>query len=168
MEKAPGPFDHDETSRNSHFSPYQNNGVQYKYYFTRPLLIKYMGSTSNDHIRWYPLIIFIHSWSWDWVYNLKLGTKQMSQNVTYSNVFDRKPTSTPYMSNDSSNNMLFYLRIHISNQQWKSEDLTPYGCESFVYICTWSNNIDISSRDSWSTELWNKCYMLYESYRPFD
>ena len=76
--------------------------------------------------------------------------------------------STPYMPNDSSNNMLFYLRIHISNQQWKSEDLTPYGCESFVYICTWSNNIDISSRDSWSTELWNKCYMLYESYRPFD
>ncbi len=32
MEEDPGPFDHDETSRNSHFSQYQNNGVQYKFY----------------------------------------------------------------------------------------------------------------------------------------
>ena len=170
MFKAPGPFDHDETSQNSYFSPYQNNGVKLKHYFKRPILIKYMSSTSNDHIRWYPLIIFIHSWSWDWVKNLKFLTRCLRAVKIYHtlNVSHCYPTSTQYMPIYSSINILNYLRIHISNQLWKSEDLTQHGYERFVYICTWSNYIDISSRHFYFTLLWNKCYTLYESYRPFD
>ena len=52
------------------------------------------------------------------------------------------PNSTPAMRDYEIleiilfNNMLNYVKIHVSNQLWKSEDLTQHGYERFVYICT--------------------------------
>ena len=68
MFKAPGPFDHDETSQNSYFSPYQNNGVKLKHYFKRPILIK----------TWVQQVMIISDdtrWSYLYIQGVEIGFK---------------------------------------------------------------------------------------------